>query len=123
MYMSDRFTSPNPYEADIAIDVTDTIEKRIDMYDCHVSQVYEWLPYNGNRLDQVPKDPQERREWMGKSRRAGSARDVERYKDLLIEYYGEAKYPEIKYADTLQVSEYGRRPSRDELKKIFPFFE
>ena len=122
MYMSDRFTVPTPFRADVVVDVTDTIQKRIDMYDCHVSQMYEWLPYNANRLEEVPKDPAARREWMAKSRLNSARRDVETYKDKLIEFYGADRYAEIKYAEPLQVSEYGGQPSKEELMQLFPFF-
>jgi len=30
---------------------------------------------------------------------------------------------EIKYADVLQVSGYGRHPSKEELMELFPFFD
>ena len=36
---------------DIAVDITDTFDKKIDALDAHVSQVYEWLPWHAGNLD------------------------------------------------------------------------
>ena len=55
IYMWDRFTHPSPFDPEIVVDIDDVIEKKMDMYHCHVSQMYEWLPYNSNILDQVPR--------------------------------------------------------------------
>jgi len=51
-YVSDRFSKPNPFRADVVVDIDDVIEIKMDMLDCHVSQMYEWLPYNAERLDE-----------------------------------------------------------------------
>lgn len=32
------------------------------------------------------------------------------------------KTPGIRYAEAFEVCEYGRRPSEEELRKLFPFF-
>ena len=37
----------------------------INMLDAHVSQFYEWLPWTAGELEQVPKDPAERKKWLG----------------------------------------------------------
>jgi len=121
MYSPDRFSVPTPFEPDVVIDVGSEIEKKIDMYHCHTSQMYEWLPYNGNRLDQVPEGDAARREWM--AQRRGRARVPDNYKEKLIELYGKEKAETIQHVEALQVSEYGRRPSMEELKKLFPFFD
>ena len=34
--------------------------------DAHQSQFYEWLPWVGGYADEVPKDPAERKKWVGK---------------------------------------------------------
>ena len=52
--------------------IDDTFAKKIDMIDAHVSQVYEWLPWLNGRLDEVPKDPVERKAWMAKQRQGRS---------------------------------------------------
>lgn len=123
MYMSDRFTQPSPFEPDIVVDIGDVLEKKIDMYHCHVSQMYEWLPYNRGRLEDVPKDPSQRREWLARTRGLRSTRTADQYRDLLIKLYGTEKGRQVKHAETFEVSEYGSQPSLDELKKLFPFFD
>jgi LmbE family N-acetylglucosaminyl deacetylase len=61
-YKSDSFQKPCPFSPDVAVGIDDVIEQKLDMLDCHVSQFYEWLPYNQGVLDQVPQDAVERRQ-------------------------------------------------------------
>ena len=123
MYMNDRFSKPAPFEPDIVVAIDDVVEKKIDMYHCHESQVYEWLPYNAGFLDRVPSDPSKRREWLGQIWKPRSERPAKLYRDLLIELYGEERGSRVKYAEAFEVSEYGSQPSQERLKKMFPFFE
>ena len=120
MYMSDRFTEPTPFRADIVVDIDEVAEKKVDMYHCHESQMYEWLPYNSGILDQVPSGPAARRAWLGERRGRPTA---EPWRELLVELYGAEKGSKIQHAEPFQVSEYGRRPSLEELKQLFPFFD
>jgi len=53
-YMYDKFKKPYPFQSDVVVSIDDVIEKKIDMLHCHVSQMYEWLPFNQGILDQVP---------------------------------------------------------------------
>ena len=41
---------------------------------------------------------------------------------LLIMFCGPEKGQAVKYAEVLEICEYGRRPNEAELKKLFPFF-
>jgi hypothetical protein len=123
MYMNDRFTKPNPFEADIVVAIDDVIEKKIDMYHCHDSQVYEWLPYNGGYLDKVPSDPRDRRAWLGTRWKGRSEGPARRYRDRLTQLYGKQKGSTVTFAEAFEVSEYGAQPSAAELKKLFPFFD
>jgi LmbE family N-acetylglucosaminyl deacetylase len=123
IYTYDQFTEPTPFKPDIVVAIDDTIEKKLDMYACHVSQVYEWLPYNMGMLDQVPKNPGERRAWLGKLWGSRSAEPADEYRDLLIQLYGQQRGSKVKYAEGFEVSEYGRQPNLEELKRLFPFFD
>ncbi|MFC1561112.1 PIG-L deacetylase family protein [Candidatus Latescibacterota bacterium] len=121
LYMSDGFTKPK-FEPDIVVSIDDVIEKKIDMYHCHTSQMYEWLPYNRGNLNEVPKTDSERRAWLGKRFKAGSDGIANLYRDKLIELYGKEKGSKIRYAEAFEDSEYGSPLTKDNLKILFPFF-
>ena len=120
LYMSDGFVHPEPFRADVCIPVDDIIEKKIDMYHQHTSQMYEWLPFNRGALDQVPASDAERRAWLGKARKSGSS--AAPYRDKLIEQYGKEKGSEINYCESFQDSGYGARLTRENIKFYFPFY-
>jgi len=123
MYMEDRFTVPAPFAPEVAVAIDDVIEKKIDMYHCHESQMYEWLPYNQGILDSVPRDPSKRREWLVQWRGFRSSGPGETYRQLLIQLYGRERGSRVRQAEAFQVSEYGSQPSLDALKRLFPFFD
>jgi LmbE family N-acetylglucosaminyl deacetylase len=121
LYSSDSFKHPEPFKADVCIDIDDVIEKKMDMYHQHKSQMYEWLPFNRGNLEQVPKSDSERREWLGKARKGGS--DATPYRDKLIELYGNETGSKIKYCEAFQDSEYGTRLTKDNITYYFPFLK
>ena len=92
------------------------------MYCCHVSQMFEWLPYNSGRLSQVPKDKAERREWLAKKYRRNAAEMADQYREKLIQLYGKEKGSKIKYAEAFEDSQYGTRLNSENIPVLFPFF-
>ncbi|MEI8224411.1 MAG: PIG-L family deacetylase [Bacteroidota bacterium] len=119
LFMSDGFIHPEPFKADVCIDIDDVIEKKIDMYHQHKSQMYEWLPFNRGNLDQVPVSDSDRRTWLGETRKGGS--NAAPYRDKLIELYGNEKGSKIKYCEAFQDSGYGTRLTKENISYYFPF--
>jgi LmbE family N-acetylglucosaminyl deacetylase len=119
LYMSDGFTHPEAFKPDVVIDIDDVIEKKIDMYHQHTSQMYEWLPFNRGILDQVPKTDADRRAWLGKMYKSNW--DAEPYRAKLIELYGQDRGSKIKYCEAFEDSEYGTRLTKENLHYYFPF--
>src|SRR5712692_10195884 len=68
MYFQDGFQRPNPFNPDVAVSIDDVVDKKIDMLDAHVSQMYEWLPWVAGNLDHVPKDAAARKRWLHETR-------------------------------------------------------
>ena len=68
LYYQDHFQRPNPFRPDVAVDITSVYDKKVSGLDAHESQMYEWLPWIGHYLDQVPKDKNERIQWLAKQR-------------------------------------------------------
>ena len=121
LYMSDGFIHPEPFAADVAIDIDDVFEKKIDMYHQHTSQMYEWLPFNRGNLNEVPASDKDRRAWLGKSRIGGS--DATPYRSKLIELYGNERGSSIKYCEAFQDSGYGVKLTKENMKIYFPFLK
>ncbi len=119
MYFQDGFQKPNPFTPDVAVSIDDVIDKKIGMFDAHVSQMYEWLPWHDGQLDKVPKDPQARIEWL-KNQRGNEPNAAVR--KALAKWYGEEAAKQIKYAEAFEICEYGTRPSQADLRRLFPFF-
>ena len=121
LFMSDEFIHPEAFKADVAIDIDDVIEKKMDMYHQHKSQMYEWLPFNMGILDQVPASDADRRKWLDETRKAGS--DAAPYREKLIELYGQEKGSKIKYCEAFEDSGYGAKLTKENLTHYFPFLK
>ena len=48
---------------------------------------------------------------------------AEKYRTVLADWYGKDRAAKVQYAEAFEICEYGRRPNREELAKLFPFFE
>ncbi len=120
-YFFDTFTQPTPYVPTVAIDTDGVFDRKVDMVHCHESQMYEWLPYNGGALESVPKTEAARKTWLRERllKRFGAVADTAR--DCLVKWYGEDRAGTVRTAETVSISEYGRRPSEEDLRRLFPF--
>jgi len=120
LYLEDHFQKPNPFQPDIAVDITKTYDKKIAALDAHESQMYEWLPWTEGKLDKVPKGENERREWLRKNW-GGSITPEER--KSLIKWYGKEHAENVNYAESFEITEYGRQPTEEEIKQLFPMLK
>lgn len=125
MYSSDGFQKPYPFRADVVVAIDDVFAKKIEALHELESQVYEGGA-NGSEelLAQVPpaSDPAARKAWLRARWEERQGREANRYRDALIQWYGEEQGKMVKYAEAFEICEYGRQPSREELRKLFPFF-
>ena len=121
LFNSDGFIHPEPFKADVCIDIDDVIEKKIDMYHQHKSQMYEWLPFNQGILDKVPASDSDRRKWLGETHKVWS--DATAYRNKLIELYGTEKGNKIKYCEAFEDSGYGTPLTKENIDYYFPFIK
>jgi LmbE family N-acetylglucosaminyl deacetylase len=114
-YLEDSFRLPVPFAADVAVNIDDAWEQKLDALDAHRSQVYEWLPWVGRET--VPKDTAARRKWLDAtwSREPSACTGA-----ALARRYGPRDAAEIRHAEAFQICEYGRHPSAQELDEMFP---
>ncbi|MEJ7683102.1 MAG: PIG-L family deacetylase [Segetibacter sp.] len=117
LYFQDGFQRPNPFRPDIAIDISDVFAQKIHAMDAHTSQMYEWLPWIGHYLQDVPKDMAGSEEWLAKIRAVKITPDV---RSSLEKWYGNEKAAQVKHAEAFEICEYGAQPNDEEKKKLFP---
>lgn len=126
LYSSDRFQKPYPFRPAVVVDIDDTIEAKQDALHELTSQLYEGGA-NGSEdaFRQVPPatDVAARKAWLrvhGWGTR--DAAEANRFRDELVRWYGRDRGLAIKHAEAFELCEYGRQPSTDELRRLFPFF-
>ena len=119
----DNFTRPNPMQADIVVSIDDVIEKKLAATEAMPSQFYEGGANGGPEL--VPSEA------AAKAKRANDVREgfrrrfsgaAQRFRAKLRELYGAELGDKVQYAEAFEISEYGRRPNIEEIRRLFPFF-
>ena len=120
MYFQDRFQKPYAFRPDVAVAIDDVLSRKFDMIDAHVSQFYEWMPWQAGMLDKVPKDPAARRRLLTTMWTEDAPTPAVR--QALVKWYGSEAGQKVKYAEAFEVCEYGAQPSESGLRELFPFF-
>ncbi|QDU61159.1 Mycothiol S-conjugate amidase [Planctomycetes bacterium Pan216] len=122
-YLSDQFSKPCPFTPEVIVPIDDVFEIVVDMLNCHVSQVHEWLPFNQGILDQVPSDLSERRAFVRKWFSDIFALPAKRYAKELKQIYGGKKAKSIQWIEAFEISEYGSPMTEELLQRLFPFID
>lgn len=127
LYSSDGFQKPYPFKPDIAVALDDAFDQKLDGLHELTSQVYEGGASGSAQYVEkdVPpaSDETARRAWLKRRWGARQANEADKYRDLLIESYGPERGKAVKYAETFEICEYGTRPDKATLRKLFPFFD
>lgn len=119
IYSEDGFQKPNPFEPDIAVNIDEVFNQKIYALAAHESQFFEWLPWTSGNSDKVPKEEKARLEFLSNWR---SSTPNEATRESLIKWYGE-KASTVKHAEGFEICEYGKQPSDEEIKKLFPMLK
>ena len=120
LYYQDNFQKPNPFSPDIVVDITSVIDQKIYALDAHTSQFYEWLPWIANDPDMIPEGKEERLTWLKSKRASGPNPAVQK---ALEEWYGKEKAAQVKFTEAFEICEYGSRPSKEDILRLFPMME
>ncbi len=124
VYFPDGFQKPNPFQPDIAISIDGAVEKKLKALDALESQFQEGGANGSEGL--MPSDAagqQQRRQQVRANFERRFQGHAQRFRGKLAEFYGQEKADAVRFAEAFEVCEYGRRPGKEELKKLFPFFD
>lgn len=122
LYLSDGFQRPNPFRPDIAVAIDKTIDKKMDGLDAHVSQMYEWIPWTWGGVDEVPEDAALRKTWL-REQWARFSKITPELRGSLEKWYGAAKARDVQYAEAFEICEYGKQPTDEEIRRLFPMLK
>lgn len=127
LYLSDNFRKPCPFEPTIVISIDDVFEQKAEALWQLESQIESlWALRSFEAVVPVPKNGparEERRQKVIASFAARSGEVANKYRAKLVEFYGKERGEKIRNAEAFELCEYGRQPSLDELKQLFPFFQ
>ena len=124
LYYSDRFERPNPFRADVIVDIDDVIDKKLAALDIMESQFFERGTMGSPELTAKARaNPEARKKEVQAGFMARDAAVAQKYRNVLADYYGKDKAAKIGHAEAFEITEYGGRPSEAELKRLFPFYE
>jgi LmbE family N-acetylglucosaminyl deacetylase len=117
-YWFDNFRDIIPFRADLVVPIDDVMDEKIDMVCAHISQMYEWLPYNAGTLDKVPPESDQagRRELMAQAMRRRGEHQREQAAATVERQIGPNS---ARYVEAFQICEYGRKPDEAELRELF----
>lgn len=121
LYYSDRFQKPNLFEPDIVVSIDKVIAQKLHALSLLDSQFVEggcggdesMIPKNNDELQAARKKVRE-------TFRRRFADTANKYRADIIELYGEKAGNTVECAEAFEICEYGRRPSKEELKRFFP---
>ncbi|HEV8001891.1 MAG TPA: PIG-L family deacetylase, partial [Planctomycetaceae bacterium] len=123
LYFSDHFQKPYPFQADVVVGIDPVIEQKLDALVGMESQFVEGGVSGSPELiaGGEPK-LEERRKVVRESFRKRDLGIADKYREQLAVWYGKQTAGKLKYAEAFEICEYGKQPTKDELRKLFPFF-
>ena len=105
----------------VVVGIDEAIEAKAAMMHCHVSQFYEWIPYNMGVSEQVPEGDAARRQWLPSLFGRFADASVQQYRSQLVSAYGPERAAQIRHVEAFEVSEYGAPLTAGGRKRLFPF--
>ncbi|MCU0879332.1 MAG: PIG-L family deacetylase [Pirellulaceae bacterium] len=126
LYSSDGFQKPYPFQADIAVALDDVLDTKLAGIHELASQVYEGGASGSEAfVRSVPpaSDEAGRKAWLRQRWEQRQSNEANRARAALLQLYGEERGKAVKYAESFEICEYGRRPTPEEIKQLFPFFD
>lgn len=115
-YWFDGFREGGTFRPDVVVPLDSILDTKTTIVTKHVSQVFEWLPYNRGDLQNVPADEGGRWNYIHYRTQQQGHRIAEACRKMAPD----RTPPDCRYAEAFQISEYGRQPSAEDLVRFFP---
>jgi hypothetical protein len=111
-----------PFRADIVVAIDTVIQRKVDALAKMESQFIEGGATGGpHRLPQNEEERIAAHARLQENFKRRFARIADTCREQLVELYGKEIGEKVQYAEAFEICEYGRRPSKEELRQLFPF--
>jgi N-acetylglucosamine malate deacetylase 1 len=120
MYYSDGFLKPYPFDPAIVVSIDEVAEQKWKCISAMPSQFGDRDSWQARTLPNVPQDDRGREAYLVDIVKKRAEDVANKYRDRLVALYGQERGSKVKYAEAFELSQYGRQPSADELKALFP---
>ena len=119
LYYYDAFQKPYPFDPAIVVGIDEVADKKWKCIAAMPSQFGDADSWQASTLPNVPKEDGKREEFLLNIVKDRNADIANKYRNKLIELYGNDKGSKIKYAEAFELCQYGRQASMEELKYLF----
>src|SRR5215203_4901190 len=120
MNYSDGFQDPKPFTPTIVVGIDSQADKKWKCIQAMPSQFGDKDSWQGRTLPNVPADDRERQSYLVEIVKKRGIAVADQYRDRLVALYGAERGKKIQYAEAFELNQYGRQPTPDELKAMFP---
>lgn len=122
-YLPDLFTRPYPMAGDVVFDISEQLDTIVTMLACHVSQVFEFLPFNMGIADQVLDNTPERLAWLREWYAEFIRPRADRFRAELFAQYGADRGNKVQYVEAFEISEYATALTPATRDRLFWFLK
>lgn len=119
LYYSDGFQKPYPFEPTMVLGIDQAADKKWECISAMPSQFGDADSWQARTRPDVPSGEAERKAFLLEGVKQRSAAVADQYRERLTELWGDAA-TDVEYAEAFELSEYGRQPTMEELKAMFP---
>lgn len=123
LYYQDGFEKPYPFQPDLVVGIDEAADKKWRAIEQMPSQFSDEQSWTWGTRDEVPDEEETRMEMRINEIKERFENQADTYRDQLIELYGSEAGQDIRYAESFELSQYGRQVSLEELKTLFPTFD
>ncbi len=120
LYYSDGFQDPKAFTPTFVAGIDNVADKKWRCISAMPSQFGDRDSWQGRTRPDVPAGDREREAYLLDLAKQRTQAVAELYRDRLIALHGAAVGKTVRYAEAFQLSQYGRQPSPEELKRLFP---
>ncbi len=121
LFYSDGFEKPYPFDPAIVVAIDEVAEKKWACISAMPSQFADAHSWQASYGSDVPKEEDARKSYILNGMKKRNEAVANKYRNLLIDQYGEEKGKKVQYAEAFELCQYGTQVNAADLRALFGF--